>query len=221
MAALMNSDEACADGVCQAGTTSCSDSAPMTSLKPLVVLPDTDPLPPFVPAVKFAPLGAVKKVTIGRGREPEVTTLADPRGNSTESAQSSLHAAAKAGNMAELRRLLSQPGCRVDEVADAGESPLHVAIGSSNIEAAILLLDNGASVHSRNEFGWSPLVSRSCLPAFCGFKNKHFTPAPGFTRTYCPSTLPPSARARMAWRYFSTATPTYTPGPMVAQRLCT
>ena len=86
MAALMNSDDACADGVCQAGTTSCSDSAPMTSLKPLVVLPDTDPLPPFVPAVKFAPLGAVKKVAIGRGREPEVTTLGAARGDQNASA---------------------------------------------------------------------------------------------------------------------------------------
>jgi ankyrin repeat protein len=86
----------------------------------------------------------------------------DPRWRGTD--MPALHRAAAGGEHAVLGRLLlhregEATGCEDVNSLSAGESALHLAVESGHAEAAVLLLDAGASVNAPNSYGWTPLHS--------------------------------------------------------------
>jgi ankyrin repeat protein len=76
-----------------------------------------------------------------------------------------LHAAAQAGNIEEVKRLLDE-GCQPNEFDDLGKTPLHYAAEGRHLEVMKLLIDSGASVDARDErvIGNTPLgeVAGNC-----------------------------------------------------------
>ena len=83
-----------------------------------------------------------------------------------------LHAAAKAGQVDALARLLDE-GADVDQTNGDGETPLWIACLEGRVDAARLLLDRGAEVNRADDYGQTPLwvaclnghidVARLCL----------------------------------------------------------
>ena len=64
-----------------------------------------------------------------------------------------IHVAAKAGDVAEVTKLLAS-GVKVDARDESGKTPLHWATTS---EMAKILLKAGATVDARGQYGWTPL----------------------------------------------------------------
>ncbi len=67
-----------------------------------------------------------------------------------------LHQAAAAGNVSEMKKLLVA-GASASEKNDDGRTPLHLAVGLGSLEAVEMLLSQGAQGAARDKNGWTPL----------------------------------------------------------------
>lgn len=65
--------------------------------------------------------------------------------------------AARAGDAAEVERLLQQPGCAVDQRGGEGETALHWAADRGQLAALRLLLAAGADVNATDADGQAAL----------------------------------------------------------------
>jgi len=74
----------------------------------------------------------------------------------THAPASALHLAARARNLADLKRHLSA-GDQVDARDELGRTPLHIAAGGGYIDLAALLLDRGADPNARADVDMTPL----------------------------------------------------------------
>eukprot|EP00931_Biecheleriopsis_adriatica_P049802 TRINITY_DN28819_c0_g1_i1.p1 TRINITY_DN28819_c0_g1~~TRINITY_DN28819_c0_g1_i1.p1 ORF type:complete len:327 (-),score=76.81 TRINITY_DN28819_c0_g1_i1:142-1101(-) len=70
-----------------------------------------------------------------------------------------LHWAADRGELEMVRALLAGPGVQANVNAKdaSGETPLHYAVNTENVEVAQLLVSHGADVHVENEDGETPM----------------------------------------------------------------
>jgi len=68
-----------------------------------------------------------------------------------------LHAAASAGNVPALRRLLVGDADVNVRVGESNETPLHCAIAHSCVDACRFLIENGADVDAQDDIGNTPL----------------------------------------------------------------
>ena len=100
-----------------------------------------------------APLGAFSFSCIGCGSadpaQPNQASVDAPA--VTEEAQA-LHAAARAGDLDELRRLLDDTGTPIDAGDRYGASSLMMASNYGHVEVVRYLLDAGADVNHRESF---------------------------------------------------------------------
>ena len=72
------------------------------------------------------------------------------------SAATSLHVAAKQGNVKKAKRLLAQ-GIDVNSLSSSGHTPLHLSAVWDKRRVTQLLVINGAKVNARNSSGRTPL----------------------------------------------------------------
>ena len=75
---------------------------------------------------------------------------------STENKKSLLHVAAERGNLAATAFLISAGVC-IDTVDDEKNTPLMGAVKNNQLQEAMLLVESGANMHTRNEFGESSI----------------------------------------------------------------
>jgi len=69
-----------------------------------------------------------------------------------------LHRAAKNGHVDDVKRLLSDPHIKVNEMADDGMTALHWATVNDHVEVIKALLDNPhVKVNEKDDFGWTAL----------------------------------------------------------------
>ena len=69
-----------------------------------------------------------------------------------------IHAAARAGDVAQVRALLDKDAALVNALESAGWTPLHFAAQQGHQELAELLLARGADIHARLKYtGGTPL----------------------------------------------------------------
>lgn len=95
----------------------------------------------------------VVEVFLSNGADPNITS---------RSGKKALHWAAQQKNEGEvgpsiIKKLLSQPGVSVDDVDNLGDTPLHHACRSGNMETAIALFNAGANIDCENSKGKTPL----------------------------------------------------------------
>lgn len=70
-------------------------------------------------------------------------------------AKLSIHAATRAGNVEDIKRLLAD-GADVNAIEN-GLAPVHIAASGGNVEIAALLINGGANVKAMTMHGWTPL----------------------------------------------------------------
>jgi ankyrin repeat protein len=67
-----------------------------------------------------------------------------------------LHAAAQAGDSAQIRSLLAA-GANPNALNEAGDSPLHLAALNGHLEVVVALLEAGAEANARDANDWTPM----------------------------------------------------------------
>ena len=70
-------------------------------------------------------------------------------------AKLSIHAATRAGNVEDIKRLLAD-GADVNAIEN-GLAPVHIAASGGNVEIAVLLINGGANVKAMTMRRWTPL----------------------------------------------------------------
>jgi len=102
-----------------------------------------------------------------RGHEAVATLLKDVRSGCGRArpadADHSIHAAAAAGDVVQVRALLDADPQLINRSDRSGSTPLHRAVAASKREVVCLLLDRGADIHAlhgngpRSERGYAPV----------------------------------------------------------------
>ena len=86
----------------------------------------------------------------------ELAAQVDAERTDLHGTASSLHGAAKAGNLADAKRYLAE-GAQVDARDEWGRTPLHDAPAAGHVDVAALLLDRGADPNARADVDMTPL----------------------------------------------------------------
>lgn len=73
-------------------------------------------------------------------------------------AESDLTAAIESGNIDQIKGLLASAPESINQKDESGLAPLHVAARSDQLEVAKYLLESGADVEVRNQYGRTPLL---------------------------------------------------------------
>ena len=85
-----------------------------------------------------------------------LTLIAPGCKKKTSAPTTPLHQAAKAGDVEQIKLLISQ-GADVNQRDSNTWTSLHEAAHNGNIEAAELLISNGADVNVKDKDGWTPM----------------------------------------------------------------
>jgi len=103
-----------------------------------------------------APGGQALRGSAEIARKVAPAALGSAIGAGLRTAPTPLHVAANADDVDALRRLLAEPGARVDALDAQGRTPLQVAVMAANVRAVRLLLAAGADPDHADAAGATP-----------------------------------------------------------------
>ena len=87
----------------------------------------------------------------GLNNQPDTETAKEP-----EKRANSLHEAAAAGDIEQVKKLISE-GANIDAKNKQGRTPLHIAAANGRMEVAGLLIEKGANINAKHNSGGTPL----------------------------------------------------------------